>query len=462
LKKIWKNITLIGEERLTDQDDLRQLKLLNSIVAVGTINLFFLNTIAALLRLPAVVGNVSVGIGLALLTLLLNKKGLFRLARIYFICITILFGLGLLIAMSGRDGGTQLIFILAGTLHLVLFKDTRSAIPVFLVVVLVLAFGSYWVENHEAYLDHLSAPLKRISFYLNILSTMVLVFVVVLYFKSANLEFETTITEQNKKITQKNKDILDSISYAKRLQQAILPPESTIKQHLPESYIFYKPKDIVAGDFYWFHSFDSENSNESRLLVAAADCTGHGVPGAMVSVVCSNALNRAVKEFGITRPAEVLNKVRELVIETFEKSEDEVKDGMDVCLLSVRRSTNSDIVEIEWAGANNPLWIIESHHLNEIKADKQPIGKYAAQQSFTNHKLELKKGDNIYLFTDGLADQFGGPRGKKFKYKQLKEILLANARRKPDEQREALQKSFDSWKGNMEQVDDVCVIGIRV
>jgi serine phosphatase RsbU (regulator of sigma subunit) len=214
----------------------------------------------------------------------------------------------------------------------------------------------------------------------------------------------------------------------------------------------------VAGDFYWFHAF--EGKNESRVLIAAADCTGHGVPGAMVSVVCSNALNRAVKEFGVTQPSMILDKVRELVIETFEKSENEVKDGMDISLLSVYQT--NDKASIEWSGANNPLWVIQNNELGEIKADKQPIGKYAAQQPFTNHTLELKKGDSVYLFTDGVADQFGGPNGKKFKYKQLKEILLANSSKNPNHQRDVLERSFEEWKGKLEQVDDVCVIGIRI
>jgi len=176
---------------------------------------------------------------------------------------------------------------------------------------------------------------------------------------------EKQIEMQRMLLETKNKETTDSIKYAKRLQEAILPPLSFIKQYLPEHFVLYKPKDIVAGDFYWFYA----SPKEDCIYIAAADCTGHGVPGAMVSVVCSNALNRTVKEFGITDPGEILDKVRELVIETFEKSESEVKDGMDIALLQIKKSDKENI-EIQFSGANNPLWYVKKNELKEIKADK--------------------------------------------------------------------------------------------
>jgi serine phosphatase RsbU (regulator of sigma subunit) len=264
---------------------------------------------------------------------------------------------------------------------------------------------------------------------------------------------ERQIQEQKLMLETKNKETTDSIKYAKRLQEAILPPLSFIKQYLPDCFVLYKPKDIVAGDFYWCHVLPDEKT----VYLAAADCTGHGVPGAMVSVVCSNALNRTVKEFGITEPGKILDKVRELVIETFEKSESEVKDGMDISLLKIKNET-----EVEWSGANNPLWYVQNKELKELKADKQPIGTYAEQKPFTTHKLLLQKGDSMYVFTDGYADQFGGPKGKKFKYKQLEEKLLTDSHKELEEQKTMLEKTFKNWKGNLEQIDDVLVIGIRV
>ena len=272
------------------------------------------------------------------------------------------------------------------------------------------------------------------------------------------------IEQQRAVLEEKNKDILDSITYAKRLQDAILPPMSMITKYLPESFVLYQPKDIVAGDFYWMWSettsrhLSSGDNPEQIVLIAAADCTGHGVPGAMVSVVCSNALNRAVKEFKITEPGKILDKVRELVLETFEKSEDNVQDGMDISLCCINTKTK----EVQWSGAYNTLWYFHDGQIIEVPADKQPIGKVDKPVPFNTHNLALQKGDTLYLFTDGYADQFGGPKGKKFKYKQLQELLLSGSTKPVEEQRNILKNTLNAWKGELEQVDDILIIGVRV
>jgi len=259
---------------------------------------------------------------------------------------------------------------------------------------------------------------------------------------------------QKEQVEEKNKEILDSIQYAKRLQEAILPPTKIIKEYLPQSFIFYKPKDIVAGDFYWMESLNG------WTFFAAADCTGHGVPGAMVSVVCSNALSKSVIEEKIAEPAAILNRARELVIERFGRSEKQIKDGMDISLCAYHSATG----KVKWAGAHNPLWIIRagSKEIEAIKADSQPIGRYATNEPFTAHSLQLNKGDTMYLFTDGFSDQFGGEQGKKYKAAKFKRFLLSIQDKDMDVQRQTFTKEFDLWKGNMEQIDDVCVMGVRV
>jgi serine phosphatase RsbU (regulator of sigma subunit) len=261
------------------------------------------------------------------------------------------------------------------------------------------------------------------------------------------------ISKQKHIVEDKQKEILDSINYAQRIQKAILAREEEIKQHLKESFLLYRPKDIIAGDFYFFEV------TKTNIFYAAADCTGHGVPGALMSVVCSNALTRCVKEFGLVKPGEILDKTRELVVETLKKSGEEVKDGIDISLISVSRNNLSNI---QWAGANNPLWYTKNNILVEIKADKQPIGLSDNTKPFTTHLLDLNKGDILFLFTDGFADQFGGPKAKKFKYKQFQDLLLTNSLKPMQEQLAQLTVSFESWKGSLEQVDDVCVIGIRI
>lgn len=247
-------------------------------------------------------------------------------------------------------------------------------------------------------------------------------------------------------------EIKDSMAYAKKIQEAILPNASKVNQLLSDNFILYEPKDIVAGDFYWIEE------TETHVIFAAADCTGHGVPGAMVSVVCHNALNRAVREFGEIRADKVLNKTRELVIETFQQSGSMVKDGMDVAICSVEKES----LQMTFSGANNPLYVMREGELIEYKGDKQPVGIYYDPKPFTFQEIVLKKGDILYSFTDGFADQFGGPRGKKFKYKQFKELLKECATLPMPEQLTKLEQSFSTWKGALEQVDDVCVIGVRV
>ena len=258
------------------------------------------------------------------------------------------------------------------------------------------------------------------------------------------------IQEQKEIVEEAHQEITDSIAYAKRIQSAILPPSRIVKEYLKESFILYKPKDQVAGDFYWMEH------KEDKVLFAAADCTGHGVPGAMVSVICNNGLNRSVREYGITDPGEILDKTREIVIQEFEKSEEEVKDGMDVALCSLEGN------KLQFAGAHNPLWIVRNGEVLETKADKQPIGKYDHISPYTTHSIDMEKGDCLYIFSDGYVDQFGGPKGKKFRAKQLRELLLSIQDKTMEEQKVSIDKAFEDWRGSEEQIDDVCMIGVRV
>lgn len=294
---------------------------------------------------------------------------------------------------------------------------------------------------------------EAVIWFVSIGLIVVIVFSVMLFSRFRLTQKQKKIIEDQKgMVEEKNKELLDSINYAKRLQDAMHPPLAAIKKHFPESFVLYKPKDIVAGDFYWMETAGN------HVLLAAADCTGHGVPGAMVSVLCSNALKSAVKEFKIYETGKILDKVTELVLEAFEKSESEVKDGMDISLCRINKSTG----EAEWSGAYNPLCCVKDGKLVEVFPDKQPVGMHDNIKPFTTHKLNLKKGDMLYLFTDGYADQFGGPKGKKFKYKQLQETILAIKNESMESQKVILEKKLAEWMGSLEQLDDVLIMGISV
>ncbi|UKN00947.1 tetratricopeptide repeat protein [Paracrocinitomix mangrovi] len=279
------------------------------------------------------------------------------------------------------------------------------------------------------------------------------------------------IEEQKLVVEEKNREILDSITYAKGIQEAILTAEDRLQSLLKDHFVFYQPKDIVAGDFYWADEIDG------KVVFAAADCTGHGVPGAMVSVVCHNALHRSIHEFGLKEPGAILDKTREMVIETLQGTQRNVKDGMDIALCLLDREN----MQLAFSGANNNLYLLrkgnhqsdsdfenvmidatESYSLIEVKADKQPVGIFDGAQPFNSVNISLQNGDQIFVFTDGYPDQFGGPKGKKFKYKPLKELILSSATDSTNDQKSLLITKLNHWMKDYEQVDDICIIGVKV
>lgn len=264
------------------------------------------------------------------------------------------------------------------------------------------------------------------------------------------------LENKNREITNQKDEITDSINYARRIQDSILAPAHAVKQVIPDSFILYMPKDVVSGDFYWV-----EEENGHRIF-AAVDCTGHGVPGALMSVVGFNLLNRAVKEMHLTKPSDILRELDYGVNKLLRQSEsgDTVKDGMDISLCSY--SPEKRI--LQYAGVFNPLYIVREGQLSQVKADKSPIGVNVdgVVDFYTNHEIQMFPGDMVYLFSDGYADQFGGPHGKKYKYKKMRELMVTMSSKSVEEQEAILTGDFNSWKGSLEQVDDVLIIGMRI
>ena len=262
------------------------------------------------------------------------------------------------------------------------------------------------------------------------------------------------VQEQKDIIQEINQEIMDSINYAQRIQRTILPTPETLNVQLKEHFVFYKPRDIVSGDFYW-----CINHSDGNVWLAAADCTGHGVPGAFVSFVCSKALQECVQDQDITEPAAVLDKTTELVEGAFEGGvAQNVKDGMDIglCKINIREK------KVEFAGAYNPLYLIRNGELSVSNGDRQPIGAHEDRVPFTNHSIDVQEGDMLYVFSDGYIDQFGGPKGKRYMSKRFKALLTSMAEEKVAIQSELLQKEFTSWQGEEQQVDDILVIGVRI
>jgi serine phosphatase RsbU (regulator of sigma subunit)/Tfp pilus assembly protein PilF len=306
-------------------------------------------------------------------------------------------------------------------------------------------------------------------------------------------EQKIIVEEKATEVSLKHKEITDSINYAERIQRIFLASKELLDGNLKEYFVFFKPKDIVSGDFYWaseIKNFKLETLNEennhltshvshSKFLLCTADSTGHGVPGAIMSLLNITSLESAVKE-GYTQPSDILNSTRKTIIERLKNdgSADGGKDGMDCSLICLEFSSpqnKSENIKLSIAAANNPVWIVQSRSnltdretksnttLTEIKPDKMPVGKHDKQDvPFTLHTIELQAGDVIYTLTDGFADQFGGDKGKKFMLKNLRELLLTNAHLPMQQQEQLLKNTFKNWAGNLEQVDDVTIIGIRV
>jgi serine phosphatase RsbU (regulator of sigma subunit)/HAMP domain-containing protein len=263
------------------------------------------------------------------------------------------------------------------------------------------------------------------------------------------------IQEKTKELETLFKQVTDSIHYAKRIQEAILPPLSLVKSILPESFILYKPKDIVSGDFYWIDKKDDWS------YFAAVDCTGHGVPGAFMSIVGYNLLKDILNNTNATTPASIMDKMNDGVANTLHSgsSDKQTKDGMDMTLCALNYKT----LELQFSAAFNPLYIVRNNELLQFKADKFPIGMFIGEkQNFTNNSIQLQKGDHVYIFSDGYADQFGGPRGKKFMAGNFRGLLTEMSQLPIEKQRINLNQTIEEWRGNLEQVDDILVIGIKV
>ncbi|MCX6311406.1 MAG: tetratricopeptide repeat protein [Bacteroidetes bacterium] len=317
-------------------------------------------------------------------------------------------------------------------------------------------------EQHKLELIEAEHKAEKVGASRNILMLIVgillllIIIAFIFYRYRVKEKLNTALEKNNIEISMQKKSITDSINYAKKIQDSILPPPNQIKRVLPNSFILYEPKDVVSGDFYWLDSRDKYS------IFSAVDCTGHGVPGALMSVIGFNLLNQAVNEMGLTKPSDILHHLDFGVNKLLRQSDagNTVKDGMDIAICSYDPSTR----KLQYAGAFNPAYIITKGEFIQLNSDKFPIGINVdgVADNYTNHEIQLFPGDMVYLFTDGYADQFGGPAGKKFKYTRFRELLSKIHSHDCEKQKQILKMEFVDWKGNLEQVDDILVIGLMV
>lgn len=385
--------------------------------------------------------------------LLKNRKYVF--AFIYFTSVGYLFMIwgGVFYGLQSHMHYFLIIMFMITTVLI----DNKKLLYAFMVLALVSFFAVEFIMKDRIGLIGSKPELvaiQKITSYTNLFILFFVICVFIIFFKNDNLRYQQTVEEKSAIIEDKNKEMVDSINYAQRIQSGLLPSKSELTKLFPDSFLYFRPKDIVSGDFYWFHKSDD------IIYVACGDCTGHGVPGALMSVLGINLLADIVESNKATHTDEILNQLRNGIIRSLNKENTtgEYKDGMDISIIKIDRKQ----LVCEYAGANNPIYRISEGELTEHKATKQPVGYSANPKPFSKTSFHLKTNDYIILFTDGFADQFGGASNKKYMYKPFKEFLKQVIAAKNMDIEHALDDEFTTWRSNVEQIDDVCIVGIKI
>lgn len=458
---LWNKIVNFNVSAISQEWDIRNMRLMNSLI-------FLLSIFSLIFSLASYSAKIDESTLMAFSIFVITMSHFLFFHRfnivfikVYFCFIPILLAFLLSVFFVGEGGGDKYYLLNTLMLPLVIFRKRRHYVPIVIINIVCFFIIGYIQKEIEPYFK-----LNDDDLFYYFLFTSMLIFLfsylIISLFKNEIFSFQRTINNQKKILEEKNKETKDSLIYAKGIQEAILPSQLYLKTLFKDGFILYLPKDIVAGDFYWIEK------NNDLLYFAAADCTGHGVPGAMVSLVCEQALDQSLKEHNLVNTNDILEKASELVTATFSKSEREIKDGMDISMCALNHQTKL----LQYSGANNPLWIVSSKsvlttesvyktiedngvYLHEIKATKRSVGNSYIKDRFELHTIQLGVGDSVVLLTDGYPDQFGGVKGKKFKYLPLKKLILKTQFKKLET---VLKTEFETWKNNTEQVDDVCFV----
>ncbi len=442
IKPTWNFLLNLGVKNGVSDLEIRKIRLLNSILITGQFIFIVLLIKSLLQNLTGEVYPQLVGAILFAIPLILNYGGNYKAARVLCVLIPYIYLLGLAIYW-GESRGSQLIIFGSASLSILFFEDKRMINTFFIAGMLILIAAHIISWNVEQYYF---SPSEKVSFILNLVITAVIIYVIFNIFKTQNYNYQ-------KELSQKNKSITDSIHYAGRIQSSILGDPNDLKTLIPESFIFYQPKDIVSGDFYWF------TEKGGNKIIVASDCTGHGVPGAFMTVLGTSILNQIINEMDIMDPAEMLHVLDEKVRDTLGGNENiKSEEGMDIGIMVIANKSK----QVTYAGANHTLYYVQNQELKAEKANKFPIGGSAHdQKQFTSLNIATNPGDIFYLVSDGFQDQFS-PEGKKYMRSHFRNFLHKISSMPIDEQQQAVSGEFSRWKGDEPQTDDVLVIGVRV
>lgn len=465
--KFWSKISYLGLDDKLNQSQKRKIILTNRLIYFSFVTVLTFIPLLYTLNIDAPIIPTLIMLFICLISFYLAKVKKHQLSLLLLVLVQISYVITL-------NSTTQLSRVehLGVILHLFLIPATLAGIvllkklkhSVLLAFIIILIYLSIEAIKEVNNLDKIAISTP---FYILYIFDVVIIFFSIYYyisqFKSIDDGYTIDIINQQKEINNQHiklskayNDIKESIDYAQKIQSALLPTSKLIKKHIKDHFLLYLPKDTVAGDFYWIES------KQDFKYIAIADCTGHGVPGALVSIVCINALNRALFEHNLSTTNQILNKTRQIIIEEFNQSNTLINDGMDISLLKVPIKTKSTNYTIEFSGANNPLYLIRNNILLEFQGCKQPIGKHIKIEPFKAQQIEVNNEDKVFLFTDGFADQFGGIKGKKFKKKPFKDLLLEISNLPPNQQLIKLKNTLKNWKEDIEQVDDITILGFKL
>lgn len=450
MKKLLLNITNGGINEKTDFHLSNKIRVFNN----ATVIIFFVSLFYSIIGLinGYYVAELSTAFSCIsnVVCLILVRKGKYKLAFHYTMWYSYAF-LSAFTLLFGGINNSYYYFLFVPVACNILFDSIKTTIIYASLCAVFMILNVYYINTYQPYY-HLEAWMLNFS-YPNIVFVIILIFLGVRLFKQNNLKYIETINEQKQLVEEKNLEITQSIQYAEKIQRALIPSEPQFRSVFKDAFVLFKPKDIVSGDFYWI----SDRAN--KVFYATADCTGHGVPGGFMSMLGTALLNEIIDEKQIEDCGEVLNQMRERIIQSLKQSDgSESKDGMDMTLICIDK--NSKIMS--YAAANNNFYILRAQELIEMNCDKMPVGVYHGNaKPFNTYTFQLQNDDVIYSYTDGYADQFGGPKGKKYTYKKLKE-KLTNPVSDLQNKKLELNNEIEGWKGQLEQIDDICLIGVKL
>jgi phosphoserine phosphatase RsbU/P len=452
MKRIFKSIVNAGTAEVHDLHQRRKILLLNYMAVAGIISFIILFTINFINGLNAVsLATNLTGQSILYLTLYFNYKKHYRFARWFCFAFLLVFFNGLAILM-GAAGGIEFLNLLLCISAVIFFDRRKEIILIALLSLIGFTASRISFEVMEPVLKNNILP---VIFSINMVILFVCSFLVIYFFRTEFQRYTGIIEVQHEELTEKSNEINASIRYAKRIQNTMLESGNEIRNIKSGSFIYYQPKDVVSGDFYWYKK---ENGIH---FIACADCTGHGIPGAFMCMIGITLLNEIVHLNPGSDTGKILDQLNHSLIKLLKQRQEEktVKDGMEISLLAIDEGNR----EVHFSGANTDIFLFRKNVLHEIKGDDQPIGLHLGEvKPFSTHKINTEADDLIYMYTDGYADQFGGPNGKKFNYPQLRKVFSEINSLPMKEQETEIRKRFENWKGDYEQLDDVCIIGVKV